>query len=203
MGHRWFGLTADGLLQSRRRASAGVPSRPATSCGVPAAEARRLERTGTPRDIDGNAEPLRCRRCRRDGNSARLRRADREQEPPIRHDADRPCLLLRVVRHRRRHSGADRGRAGRRGCDRLHIYAADLHHLLRFFEAFFDRTPGKFVCGTRVVSERGTAPTLGQVVGRTFARWIPFEPFSVLFSEDGDARGWHDSIAKTKVIRAR
>ncbi|AXK72886.1 RDD family protein [Lysobacter sp. TY2-98] len=69
------------------------------------------------------------------------------------------------------------------------------------FEGLFGRTVGKFVCGTRVVTERGAAPSMGQALGRTLSRMIPFEAFSVLFSED--ATGWHDSIAKTKVVRAR
>lgn len=69
------------------------------------------------------------------------------------------------------------------------------------FEGLFGRTVGKFICGTRVVTERGTAPSFGQALGRTLSRMIPFEAFSVLFSEDGT--GWHDSIAKTRVVRAR
>ncbi|MGY4514974.1 RDD family protein [Lysobacter sp. HA18] len=69
------------------------------------------------------------------------------------------------------------------------------------FEALFGRTVGKFICGTRVVTEAGTGPSFGQALGRTLSRMIPFEAFSVLFSED--ATGWHDSIAKTKVVLAR
>ena len=69
------------------------------------------------------------------------------------------------------------------------------------FEGALGRTPGKFIFGTRVVTNDGGAPSYGQALGRTLARMIPFEPFSVLFSSDGI--GWHDSIARTKVIRAR
>lgn len=71
------------------------------------------------------------------------------------------------------------------------------------FEAALGRTPGKLIFGTRVVSNTGGAPSFGQVLGRTLSRFIPFEPFSVLFSTDGEAMGWHDSIARTKVIRTR
>lgn len=71
------------------------------------------------------------------------------------------------------------------------------------FEGALGRTPGKFVFGTRVVTDRGEAPSFGQAVGRTLSRMIPFEAFSVLFASDGEVIGWHDSIARTKVIRAR
>lgn len=71
------------------------------------------------------------------------------------------------------------------------------------FEAVCGRTPGKFIFGTRVVTNAGGAPSFGQAMGRTLARMIPFEPFSVLFASDGAAIGWHDSMARTKVIRAR
>ena len=67
-----------------------------------------------------------------------------------------------------------------------------------FFEGLWARTPGKFVFGTIVVNEQGGKPSIGQVVGRTFCRLIPFEAFSCL----GD-RGWHDSIPKTVVVMAR
>ena len=68
-------------------------------------------------------------------------------------------------------------------------------------EARSGLTLGKLVTGTRVVTEAGAEPTLGRVVGRTFARLIPFEPFSFL----GGSRpvGWHDSLSRTRVIRTR
>ncbi|TXH77424.1 MAG: RDD family protein [Lysobacteraceae bacterium] len=69
-------------------------------------------------------------------------------------------------------------------------------------EALFGATIGKFLTGTRVVDERGGKPTLGQVVARSFARLIPFEPLSVLFMDE-DKRGWHDSLAATYVVRKR
>ena len=66
------------------------------------------------------------------------------------------------------------------------------------FELAFSRTPGKFVLGTIVVDENGSKPTAGQIVGRSFARLIPFEAFSCLGSR---SRGWHDSLANTYVVR--
>lgn len=71
------------------------------------------------------------------------------------------------------------------------------------FEGALGRTPGKFLFGTRVVTNAGGPPSFGQALGRTLSRMIPFEPFSVLFASDGETIGWHDSIARTKVIRVR
>ncbi|WP_224999370.1 RDD family protein [Cesiribacter sp. SM1] len=67
-----------------------------------------------------------------------------------------------------------------------------------FFEyALNGRTIGKMITRTRVLDEKGGKPGFGQVVGRTFARMIPFEAFSFL----GDSSiGWHDSLPGTLVI---
>lgn len=66
------------------------------------------------------------------------------------------------------------------------------------FESVFARTPGKFVLGTIVVDEKGNKPSIGQFVGRSFGRLIPFEAFSCFGSQ---TRGWHDSLANTYVVR--
>lgn len=68
------------------------------------------------------------------------------------------------------------------------------------FEGLFGWTPGKLATGTRVISMRdGDAATLKQIVGRSFARFVPFEPLS-FFSQRG---GWHDSWSGTAVIQYR
>lgn len=68
------------------------------------------------------------------------------------------------------------------------------------FEGLFGWTPGKLLTGTRVISMRdGEAATIKQVVGRTFARFLPFEPFS-FFSSTG---GWHDTWSGTGVVQVR
>ena len=59
---------------------------------------------------------------------------------------------------------------------------------------------GKLVTGTRVVAQDGGKPSLGQIVGRSFARLIPFEAFSFLGSGPG---GWHDTLSKTRVVLKR
>lgn len=71
------------------------------------------------------------------------------------------------------------------------------------FETLFARTPGKWICGTRVVDRDGGPPNFKQAVGRTLARLVPFEPFSLLLSNDGNVSGWHDRWAGTRVVRVR
>lgn len=70
-------------------------------------------------------------------------------------------------------------------------------------EGLFGLTIGKWITGTRVVDEHGAPPTWRQATLRSLARLIPFEPFSVLFSDDGVARGWHDSLPRTRVVMRR
>jgi len=65
-------------------------------------------------------------------------------------------------------------------------------------EATTGRTLGKFVTGTKVVNENGDRPSFGQVLGRSFARLIPFEAFSFFGTP---TRGWHDSLPGTYVVK--
>lgn len=73
-----------------------------------------------------------------------------------------------------------------------------LYYLL--FEAATSRTVGKMVTGTKVVNADGGKPTFGQIAGRSVARLIPFEPFSVLLT--GSRCGWHDSLPGTYVVKS-
>ena len=67
-------------------------------------------------------------------------------------------------------------------------------------EAATGKTIGKMVTRTRVVNMAGKPPTIGQLVGRTFARFIPFEPFSYLVGDT--TSGWHDTLSGTRVVKA-
>ncbi len=69
-------------------------------------------------------------------------------------------------------------------------------------EAIWGRTLGKLITGTKAVDIRNKKLSFGQVLGRTFMRFVPFEAFSFL-GGNGHPRGWHDSVPKTKVIRVR
>lgn len=68
------------------------------------------------------------------------------------------------------------------------------------FEGLWARTPGKWIFGTAVVDQAGGKPSIKQVLIRTICRFIPFEPFSAL---SPDTPPWHDSLAKTRVVRSR
>ena len=59
------------------------------------------------------------------------------------------------------------------------------------------RTIGKLATRTKVVTETGETPTVEMLIGRTFARLIPFEAFSFLGARNN---GWHDRLSKTMVI---
>lgn len=88
----------------------------------------------------------------------------------------------------------------------LRDYAFGIGAMLLYYiamEGCFGFTVGKLVTGTRVVNEQGSKPRWSQVVGRSLARFIPFEAFSVLFSNENERRGWHDSLSKTYVVRRR
>jgi len=67
-------------------------------------------------------------------------------------------------------------------------------------EHFTGRTLGKLITGTRVVNELGERASFGQIIGRSFSRFIPFEALS-FFGTTG--RGWHDSFPNTYVIKTR
>ena len=64
----------------------------------------------------------------------------------------------------------------------------------------FGRTIGKLLTGTRAVTATGERLGFGKALGRTLCRFIPFEAFSFLGMQ---ARGWHDSIPNTYVVKCR
>ena len=65
------------------------------------------------------------------------------------------------------------------------------------FEIITGRTIAKYITKTKVVDENGNKPKYSAILLRTLSRFIPFEPFSFLFSADS---GWHDRLSKTTVI---
>lgn len=65
-----------------------------------------------------------------------------------------------------------------------------------FFEGIFKTTPGKYLTQTIVVSLGKERVSFGQILGRTFARKIPLEPFSFF-----GRLGWHDMFPKTTVVQ--
>ncbi len=65
-------------------------------------------------------------------------------------------------------------------------------------EYYFGKTLAKFITGTSVISIDGNKPTMGQIVGRTFSRLVPFDALSFL-----GENGWHDSWSDTRVIHTK
>ena len=68
------------------------------------------------------------------------------------------------------------------------------------FEALFQKTLGKLLTGSKVVSITGEKPSLLALFGRTLARYIPFEPWSFLFYGSYPTLGWHDRLSETLVV---
>lgn len=66
-------------------------------------------------------------------------------------------------------------------------------------ETLFGTTVGKMITGTKVVNKEGNKPRFLQVLGRSFARYIPLEFISFLFHKY--PVGWHDSLSGTYVVR--
>ena len=60
------------------------------------------------------------------------------------------------------------------------------------------RTIGKMITGTRVVYDDGTRPSATSILGRTLARAVPCEDFSMFFNEDRVM--WHDQWSHTMVV---
>lgn len=65
------------------------------------------------------------------------------------------------------------------------------------FEYKTQKTLGKIITKTKVVTLEGNKPELMDIVSRTFCRLIPFDRFSFLYSRNG----FHDAISRTKVIK--
>ncbi|HUW17819.1 MAG TPA: RDD family protein [Sedimentisphaerales bacterium] len=66
------------------------------------------------------------------------------------------------------------------------------------FESSWQRTPAKFVTGTKVITADGRKPALSTIALRTLVRFVPFEALSFLSER---AYGWHDKWSGTYVIR--
>ena len=64
------------------------------------------------------------------------------------------------------------------------------------FETAFQRTPAKFLTGTKVVMIDGSKPTAGTITKRTLSRFVPFE---VLSGSNGT--WWHDRWTLTRVVK--
>lgn len=66
-----------------------------------------------------------------------------------------------------------------------------------FMETKYQKTIGKFITKTKVVTKNGTKPNAGDILRRTFCRLIPFDRVSYLFTPNG----FHDRLSETTVIK--
>ncbi|MFK7972691.1 MAG: RDD family protein [Bacteroidia bacterium] len=84
----------------------------------------------------------------------------------------------------------------------LLFYAAIFAVIIGYYsimEKVYGQTIGKMITGTRVVRKNGGPISWGQALGRTASRFIPFEPFSILFSDRQVM--WHDQFPNTLVVK--
>ena len=68
------------------------------------------------------------------------------------------------------------------------------------FEAIWQRSPAKFITGTKVITSTGVKPSAGTIAIRTLIRFVPFDGLSFCGQR---VRGWHDKWSKTYVIKAK
>ena len=66
-----------------------------------------------------------------------------------------------------------------------------------FMEIKFQKTVGKFLTKTKVVTVTGNQPSPVEILTRTLCRFIPFDRLSFLFVKNGI----HDYLSKTKVVK--
>ena len=67
-------------------------------------------------------------------------------------------------------------------------------------ELLWQKTPAKFITGTKVVMRDGSKAPFKNLLGRSFARIIPFDQLSFLFRKF--PIGWHDKLSGTIVVEA-
>ncbi len=65
-----------------------------------------------------------------------------------------------------------------------------------FTELYYNKTLGKLITGTKVISVYDDKLSTKQLLIRTLSRIIPFEPFSILFGYTA----WHDDWSDTAVV---
>ncbi|TVR84590.1 MAG: RDD family protein [Chitinophagaceae bacterium] len=66
-----------------------------------------------------------------------------------------------------------------------------------FMETKYQKTIGKFITKTSVVTKDGAKPALGDILRRTFCRIIPFDWISFLFTKNG----LHDRLSDTTLVK--
>jgi uncharacterized RDD family membrane protein YckC len=72
------------------------------------------------------------------------------------------------------------------------------------FELVFQKTPAKFITGTKVVLDDGSKPNASAIAKRTLTRLVPFEAVSMYTGKELEKKGtwWHDRWTATRVIKS-
>lgn len=73
-----------------------------------------------------------------------------------------------------------------------------------FFIGKFAATPGKMICGLKVVMGDGTRVSYGRAVGRYFAEWLSGFTLAIgyiMAAFDDEKRALHDRICDTRVVK--
>ena len=79
----------------------------------------------------------------------------------------------------------------------VNVYAVLICLVLYFVsELYTGKTLGKLITGTKVISTEDDKPTGQEILYRTLSRIVPFEPFSMFFSNTT----WHDDWSDTVVV---
>ncbi len=68
-----------------------------------------------------------------------------------------------------------------------------------FMEHKYQKTIGKFITKTKVLTKDGKKAKLSDIMARTFCRLIPFDWLSYFFTSNG----FHDRLSNTTVIKTR
>jgi uncharacterized RDD family membrane protein YckC len=73
-----------------------------------------------------------------------------------------------------------------------------------FFIGKFAATPGKMICGLKVVMSDGTRVSYGRAIGRYFAEWLSGLTMGIgyiMAAFDDEKRTLHDRICDTRVVK--
>ena len=80
---------------------------------------------------------------------------------------------------------------------RIFLFLVSYFSYYLIMESFFNKTIGKFITGTKVVTVSGEKPLFETILGRTLSRLIPFDNFSFLIFTNGI----HDELSGTKLVK--
>ena len=88
-------------------------------------------------------------------------------------------------------------------CETFIISLGTIFLYYYLFEYLFQKTPAKFITGTKVILFDGVRVNSKAIIIRTLSRFIPFEAFSMYTGKDEEQKNtwWHDRWSKTRVIK--